>query len=847
MSRPPAYVQQAEETWTHLEKGLEEIKILIEGGSSRPWELKQYLDYTNKVYGLVKQHETQKILANHIQAYIVNLCTGVIMPILKDLRDQQFLSELSVRWYRFKLFCKIISLLYSHLDNGYFNPKTSKPGEEDNTIQQLQPFAYTQFRTRVFKDLHKTSQNLILSFIDKDRDGEAVDVTMLKNAVDLFIMMDPKDKTYYRDLEREYLSRTSTFYRNMATKALQTDTSPEYMIKCENAFAAENQRIKNYMSSSSQIPVRDTLIVELLQKHVKELLDMEHSGFVQLVEGNKLEDLARMYSLMRNLDNGIGIIPMSKDFQVYMMSVGNEMMKNQEIIQKNEGAPKEAKKPAKDEAKPEAEEGMVKDEPEPEDGAKKKKKKKKKKSAKAEGDDDAAEPAEPAPKETGEDGAEGGEGDAADAPKKKKKKIIKKTVKKVVNETQQNVEFVDSLLKLYSRFNKMYLECFQSNKFFNDAIKNAFTDFLNQTSVGKSCPELLAIFVDDFVKKKQAQQVDDFVKTTFDEVVALLNYLHEKDKFMENYKTLLAKRLLTQYDQSTFQEETERYFLTLLKNQHGHAFTADMDGMFSDHSSANTLQEAFDTYVVDERLNLNIDLQVQIITDSHWPRFMYRELQLKPVLQNALAAFEKFYKSRHNNRSLRWLHSNATLVMSLKFAKKTCEVTMTSEQGNLLSEFNEGTFSFVDIATRLGLDQAETKRLVISLMNPKNPILCVIGDSSEETTDLKETDKVAFNIAHDPIKKKFRIQAPSVLSAFEKKGIATAVDELRKFQIQCAICRIVKAAKGIEFTQLQTNVLEQLNLFHPTTKEIKLGVEDLIERDYIERDAKQNDRIILKS
>ena len=75
----------------------------------------------------------------------------------------------------------------------------------------------------------------------------------------------------------------------------------------------------------------------------------------------------------------------------------------------------------------------------------------------------------------------------------------------------------------------------------------------------------------------------------------------------------------------------------------------------------------------------------------------------------------------------------------------------------------------------------------------------------------------------------------------EQEATSKAVEDDRKYEIQCCIVRIMKARKKINFNNLMTEVIAQLkHRFQPQIPVIKKAVDTLIDKDYLERDA--NDR-----
>ncbi|GAU37754.1 hypothetical protein TSUD_102700 [Trifolium subterraneum] len=71
----------------------------------------------------------------------------------------------------------------------------------------------------------------------------------------------------------------------------------------------------------------------------------------------------------------------------------------------------------------------------------------------------------------------------------------------------------------------------------------------------------------------------------------------------------------------------------------------------------------------------------------------------------------------------------------------------------------------------------------------------------------------------------------------EKKKVIEDVDKDRRYAIDASIVRIMKSRKVLNYQQLVVECVEQLGrMFKPDVKAIKKRIEDLISRDYLERD-----------
>lgn len=662
------------------------------------------------------------------------------------------------------------------------------------------------------------------------------------------------------------------------------------MLKAENAFAVESQRITTYMHSKTHLRIKQVLEQELLKKHAQYLINNKETGFLALVEGNRVEDLARMYRLMARLDIALGIRPMADDFRVHISSVGDNMMLNQDNFTKKATTKKVVKKIVKKVIK-KAVAAAPAASPDADSAAK----------AEGAGEDASASSAAPAAEGSSSAATEAGGEETKKVVKKIVKKIVKKVVKKAASasasgeessamsvsssapssssssshsdgddgaggdengDTSQAsmiYEFVDSIVALYRRYNNLYLHAFQRNSDFHTAIKTAFTEFLNRASDAKPFPVLLAVYVDEFLKSKNAQQADEAVHQRFDEIASLLSFVHEKDKFSAMSRTLLSKRLLDQSGGgSLIQEDAEKALILRLKQQFGNTFTAKMEGMFTDHATASETQEQFRQHLADNNIKLGLELDVQILTQSHWPPFDTKQIQLPAEMAYAVQQFNEYYKIYKKDRNLLWVHSYGSLVLGVRFAKKTCDVTMNTQQAIVLAQFNEGPATVRNLATAVGFDVDVLKNIVASMMQKKMPVLLIRDDTASSSSSssedeeakakggmqqLQDTDTLEFNSAMVTAKKKFKLPAPNVITDKTINTIREEVDGERKYQLDAALVRIMKAKRVMQHLDLVTEVISQLTFFKPTGTEIKQRIEDLILREYIERDSKNRNTL----
>ncbi|KAL0367698.1 UNVERIFIED_CONTAM: Cullin-1 [Sesamum radiatum] len=350
----------------------------------------------------------------------------------------------------------------------------------------------------------------------------------------------------------------------------------------------------------------------------------------------------------------------------------------------------------------------------------------------------------------------------------------KKADKKDVGLQEQ--VFVRKVIELHDKFMAYVNDCFLNHTLFHKALKEAFEVFCNKGVGGSSSAELLATFCDNILKKGGSEKLsDEAIEETLEKVVKLLAYISDKDLFAEFYRKKLARRLL--FDKSA-NDEHERSILTKLKQQCGGQFTSKMEGMVK-----------------------------------------------------CVEVFREFYQTKTKHRKLTWIYSLGTCNINGKFEPKTIELIVTTYQAAALLLFNASDrLSYQEIMAQLNLSDDDVVRLLHSLSCAKYKIL----NKEPNTKTISPTDVFEFNSKFTDKMRRIKIPLPPV---DEKKKVIEDVDKDRRYAIDASIVRIMKSRKVLGYQQLVMECVEQLGrMFKPDVKAIKKRIEDLITRDYLERD-----------
>uniref|UniRef100_A0A6V7QQE6 Cullin family profile domain-containing protein n=1 Tax=Ananas comosus var. bracteatus TaxID=296719 RepID=A0A6V7QQE6_ANACO len=424
--------------------------------------------------------------------------------------------------------------------------------------------------------------------------------------------------------------------------------------------------------------------------------------------------------------------------------------------------------------------------------------------------------------------------------------------------TLKSQSFVRKVIELHNKNLAYVNDCFQNDSLFHKALREACEFFCNKNIMGSSSAELLASFCDNALKNGGGEKLSgETIEEMLETVVKLLTFIHDKDLFVEFYRKKLARRLLFERNAS---DEHERSFLAKLKLHCGGQLTSKLEGMVTDITLARKNQASFEEYLdSDPHVDLDLDFTVTVLTAGIWPTYKSFDVSLPAEMVtdfilplglflcshclaklfefcflfqlNCVGAFKEFYAAKTKRRKLTWIFSLGTCIVNGNFEPKTMELIVTTYQAALLLLFNTADrLSYSDIVEQLQLSENDVVRLLHSLSYARYKILT----KEPNTRSISPTDVFEFNLKFTDKMRRIMIPLPLVE---EKKKIIEDVDKDRRFSIDAAIVRIMKSRKVLSHQQLVTECIEQLShMFKPDLKVIKKRIEDLITREYLERD-----------
>ena len=143
---------------------------------------------------------------------------------------------------------------------------------------------------------------LLMAAVSKERDGLLTDDrSLLKAVLGMLLELGQADSSsvYEKDFEQIFLTSTAEFYKQESLGYLSNNTATDYVAKATKRLEEERERSSALaLPGSTEGPLQNIVETELIEKHARTLVDMETSGFAELLKDDtKLEDMKSMYDL----------------------------------------------------------------------------------------------------------------------------------------------------------------------------------------------------------------------------------------------------------------------------------------------------------------------------------------------------------------------------------------------------------------------------------------------------------------------------------------------------------------------------------------------------------------------
>ncbi|KAG5438688.1 hypothetical protein PCANB_002408 [Pneumocystis canis] len=289
-----------EGTWKFLEKGVSQIMEHLEEGLS----FSSYMDNYTVVYNYcarpkittdISMNEASRAIGANLQGnelyynlvrYLSSHMQSIKNESLK-YNGEELLQFYSRQWTRYTSASFCIHHIFKYLNNFWVKRKID---EGKTGIYSVYTLALVRWKLDMFDDIHEKVTETLLNTIERQRNGESVNTSLLKNVIDSYVSLGLDEKNssklvldvYNNFFEKPFIASTEIYYKEEAEK-----------------YLAENS------------------ITDYMKKNHSELLQSE---FQNILDSNRHDDMARMYTLLSRISNGVN--PLKIKFEAHVYKAG---------------------------------------------------------------------------------------------------------------------------------------------------------------------------------------------------------------------------------------------------------------------------------------------------------------------------------------------------------------------------------------------------------------------------------------------------------------------------------------------------------------------------------------------
>jgi cullin 1 len=235
--------------------------------------------------------------------------------------DEALLTFYIREWQRYTSAGKYVHHLFKYLNRHWVKREID---EGKKNVYDVYTLHLVQWRDVLFAQVSSKVMDAVLKLVEKQRNGETIEHNQIKQVVDSFVSLGLDDgdssKTnldvYRFHFERPFLEATKTFYQKESQQFVADNSVVEYMKKAEARLEEEEERVKTYLHPDIAIALKKACNQVLIADHSNLLRD----EFQVLLDNDREEDMARMYSLLSRIPDGLD--PLRTKFETHVRNAG---------------------------------------------------------------------------------------------------------------------------------------------------------------------------------------------------------------------------------------------------------------------------------------------------------------------------------------------------------------------------------------------------------------------------------------------------------------------------------------------------------------------------------------------
>ena len=193
-------------------------------------------------------------------------------------------------------------------------------------------------------------EKVLLDMITLERKSEVIDrplvracCYMLEGLYESFAE-EESSKLYLTSFEPKFLQASREFYNTEGQTLLVEADATTFCTRARKRLSEEQERCQQTMSQITDQKIKAVVEKELISAHIRDVINMEGTGVQNMLDNDKIQDLANVYELISRVDPRKGAL---RDVvKKRVIELGTEVNKNANVIGESAPAPKSGPKSA---------------------------------------------------------------------------------------------------------------------------------------------------------------------------------------------------------------------------------------------------------------------------------------------------------------------------------------------------------------------------------------------------------------------------------------------------------------------------------------------------------------------
>ena len=400
------------------------------------------------------------------------------------------------------------------------------------------------------------------------------------------------------------------------------------------------------------------------------------------------------------------------------------------------------------------------------------------------------------------------------------------------------IKFIDKL----SNFRKSTLDicgnCFKSNKSIIGSVK---LELQSEFSKIDNYPQMLAGYMDNFIVKRGKDQESLEVEEQIENIFEMVNLTAERVAFLHFYEQTLKSRLLSV---TNYYESMENDFLKRITQIMGEQQIIKIKGMIQDMVNSQKINTDFQKFLQGRSKKYaaikGLDLEISLLTKSKWPADVLELNICKPprIMAEVEKAFDEYYHSdsKGTGKKIDWLYGEGFIEVIGTYKKGKKNLIVSVPQYAALDTLQRANKDMKLTLGELRNIIGYNKKMQAPIFGPliAKKILCREKDKKAKISD---EELFWINTKFKSKNRKLNLINRKTLKNRNAKADKKAINDIKKVSIEAAVVRIMKSKKVAKFNVLAADVRKVLqDYFQPSDSLLRRMIEDLIKREYLERD-----------